>query len=296
MCPAKGLSLPCIICDHPALFLTEKNQYKIFRCENCGHGWVHPMPEAKTLEEFYQSEGAHHEQYDFPEKEIQKHAQRLTRWVMQVKPCPGIWLDIGSGRGVHLEVAREQGWAVVGVDASNQARQFAEVKKIPTFASLEQLEAAYPGKMFDVISFWETIEHLPNPGVFLETLRGKLKTEGILAFSTPNFGSFYAQENYAAWQELRPPLHLQYYTPQSLELVLKRNGYTVWNLITYGAWNAFLESWPRGMRLMKFGIYKLLKFYFDHTQQRHLKGMGILCMASLEKNGMLPPLRKFLYA
>lgn len=48
-----------------------------------------------------------------------------------------------------------------------------------------------PGPLFDTVFAGELIEHLPNPGKFLECVKEYLKPEGYLIITTPNPFSIY---------------------------------------------------------------------------------------------------------
>lgn len=88
------------------------------------------MPDSESLRRFYASQEAVKSQYNFPEKSIRKHARRLFRWIRQAKIPPGILLDVGCGRGVHLEIARKLGWEVVGMDDSAIARNTCAARRL----------------------------------------------------------------------------------------------------------------------------------------------------------------------
>ena len=295
----------CIVCGHSRVnLLTIKNDFSIWMCDQCGHGWVYPMPNEETLKSFYASEEAAKCQYDFPERSIAKNAQRLFRWIHQAKTPPGILLDVGSGRGVHLEVARKLGWEVVGIESTLFAREISAERGVTVYKSLELVEKKYGAGAFDLITLWEVIEHSVAPRNLLHQLRPLLKKGGVVALSTPNFNSVIARSNYAAWYEFRPPLHLHYFTPESLAKLMEQCGFHVLNQLTYGSWNGWIDRMVNKIAvlfflkesvvfLIKVGCYKFMKIYFDYTLQSKMQGLGLLNMSSLDEWKVAPHFLKY---
>ncbi len=305
--PQHTQPVSCVAClGNQISHLTTRGEYPIWKCADCGHGWVSPMPNEEHLDQFYSSEEGIHVQYDFPERSIRKHAQRLFRWIHQAKRPPGTLLDVGCGRGVHLEVARKLGWDVVGVDHSSRAREICLQRGMRIYPGLDSLERDFGQGAFDVITLWEVLEHSRDPHVFLVHLRGMLKDRGILALSTPNFCSVVARANLATWHELRPPMHLHYFTPASLEKLLGQCGLKTLNQLTYASYNKTVDRRIDGIThalrlpepvpfLLKTAWYKAAKTYFDRTLQSKMQGLGLLCLSSPSEWTPLPEFRRHFF-
>lgn len=264
------------------------------------------MPDNETIKRFYGSREAEC-QYDFPERSIRKHAGRLYRWIGQIRKPPGRLLDVGCGRGVHLEVAQGLGWECLGVDWSLIARQLCQTRGRYVLDPAEVLEE--PEKYeatFDAVTAWEVIEHQTNPESLLRSLKHLLKGSGLLALSTPNFNSIRARADYASWYELRPPMHLHFFTPESLRRLLEKCGYHVLDQLTYGSWSGVVDRTVDRFAcslslsdstslLAKVACYKFAKVYFDRHLQSTLQGLGLLTMASPTEWKPNSRLRKYFY-
>jgi len=296
----------CAVCAGDLTYhLTMRGTHPIWRCVACGHGWVDPVPDSQTLVRFYASREAEC-QYDYSERSIRKHAGRLFRWISQVKSAHGRLLDVGCGRGVHLEVAQALGWQCLGIDWSPIARQLCQARGLNVLDPAEVLDQPERYKAaFDVITAWEVIEHQPEPESFLRTLKRFLNSSGVLALSTPNFNSIRARADYSSWYELRPPMHLHYFTPESLKKLLERCGLFVLNQLTYGSWNGSVDRSVDRVAgllplseatalLVKVACYKFAKVYFDRQLQSKLQGLGLLTMAGPSEIP-IPRLRKYFY-
>jgi SAM-dependent methyltransferase len=74
---------------------------------------------------------------------------------------------------------------------------------------------------FDCITAFEVIEHLENPGLFLNNINSLLNDKGLLIISCPN--------NKMLWRVHvdYPPHHLSRFSPQSLNQILEKSGFEV---------------------------------------------------------------------
>jgi 2-polyprenyl-3-methyl-5-hydroxy-6-metoxy-1,4-benzoquinol methylase len=80
---------------------------------------------------------------------------------------------------------------------------------------------------FDVIFAGELIEHLSNPGLFLQKSKKALKRGGKIVLSTPNtFGINKIVRVIQLWTNEPPenPDHTMYFTPRNLEALAKKCG------------------------------------------------------------------------
>lgn len=297
----------CPICgEHDTKLLKKQEVYWIKKCQACGHGFVANMPTEEVISAYYATQESD-VQYSFPEKGVRKHSKRLMRWLSQVKDKPGKMLDIGCGQGVHLEVAKSQGWNVVGIDHSETSQKICRTRGIEAYESLNDFkQQCKPNAQFDVISYWEVIEHLPDPLKFLEDIKGYLKEDGVLVFSTPNFNSRRAKSNEKDWYQIRPPEHLQYFNPVSLSKIHERAGYHVLNEMTLFSWHPRVEAFFLFLKDVvripnqyifswKMAVYKLGKFLFDRLIQSKKQGETILMMCAQRKPEVLPKFRKYFY-
>ncbi len=107
-------------------------------------------------------------------------------------------------------------------------------------------------RRFDVIVAGELIEHLPNPGKFLENMAKHLKREGVLILTTPNAWAFpYQWTEILRWNRrwasvsrqwgLGP--HVGYHTPDTLWALAETHGFQLAEL-----WGCPGNPPKRGMR------------------------------------------------
>lgn len=99
-------------------------------------------------------------------------------------------LDVACGTGYGSAYLAESGAKeVVGGDVSKEAITYAlkntRSDKL-SFALLDATQLPFPACTFDVITSFETIEHLEKYRIFLAECTRTLKNGGILVCSTPN--------------------------------------------------------------------------------------------------------------
>lgn len=136
--------------------------------------------------------------------------------------------DVGCASGHFLEAALASArfTSVAGVDVSEPAIAALRARLgCPAWAGqVEQMPA--PGR-FDVVTMWETIEHIERPVEALAALRGWLRPGGLLAVGTGDNACVAARLLGRRWWYLVPPDHCVYFNRAALAMALTRAGYCV---------------------------------------------------------------------
>ncbi len=82
------------------------------------------------------------------------------------------------------------------------------------------------GRQFDVIVASDLIEHLANPGLFLERCRDHLRDGGLLCLVTPNAHSLNTSAKALLGAQVAVnPEHTCWYDPTTLRQLLRRHGF-----------------------------------------------------------------------
>ncbi len=138
-------------------------------------------------------------------------------------------LDIGCGRGLTLYYLRKYfGFTrVAGTQIASAARQYAEQSLNLEVHGIDLLEDEWRGERFDLITMWHVLEHVLEPELYVRKIRTLLKPEGKLLIEVPNFNSWTRRFTGPYWLGLDLKYHLTFFTPESLKLLLERNGFTI---------------------------------------------------------------------
>lgn len=129
-------------------------------------------------------------------------------------------LDVGCGTGDFLAAAKRDGWNVYGVEPSKVARDVSSRKNIIALEELSFLKE----DNFDVITLWHVLEHVPNLFSYIETLKKKLKPNGVLVIAVPNYKSFDARYYKDYWAAYDVPRHLWHFSQQSIKSLFSEQG------------------------------------------------------------------------
>lgn len=133
-------------------------------------------------------------------------------------------LDVGSGYGFFRAAAAEQGWQHDGEDVSQYAaRAGQEIFGFPTFVGTLEEFAAQTRATYDVVTLFDTIEHIEDPEAFLRTVAGLLAPGGLCVLRTPNVQAL-ELEVFGRFQHSLKLEHLQYFSAASLCHLSERVG------------------------------------------------------------------------
>lgn len=105
-------------------------------------------------------------------------------------------LEVGFGHGSLMAYCREQGWRISGTEASGSLVRAAKQRGFNGVLAenLDQFENA----SFDLIACFYVVEHVPQSAIlsFLDSLRQKLKPDGIIFLRFPNADSWLGSQNF----------------------------------------------------------------------------------------------------
>ena len=108
-------------------------------------------------------------------------------------------LDVGCGRGEWLELLRERGWQVSGVDLNRVLVAMCEERGLPVIeADAIDYLRSLPEASVGAVTAFHLIEHLPLPRLidFLDATVRALKPGGMAIFETPNPNNVFVSSRY----------------------------------------------------------------------------------------------------
>lgn len=197
----------------------------------------------------------------------------ILRWVKGPNVldvgCTGHAVEIGSSKWLHGRL-REQFPSVVGIDIS--AKNI-EALKQQGFTNLyvQNAESFELSERFDTIVAGEIIEHLANPGLFLEHARIHLKPAGRLVITTPQPFSL-VDIAYALFKfpkTCQNPQHTCWFCPQTMKELVERTGLKIEHF-------ELVDDYPPGSPSRRYRVFVTLR-----------KWLGFLLPHLLAKNAML---------
>jgi SAM-dependent methyltransferase len=141
---------------------------------------------------------------------------------------PGSILEIGFGAGDLLMTLARRGYAVSGIDYSEQAvRHVREMYPSLNVNKISDEEFVHTGKKFNVVIACEVLEHIADDAGALSRWRRLLVPGGTLILSVPAHPGMWGNND-----EIHG--HLRRYSRPELLLKMHRAGYTDCAVMCYG--------------------------------------------------------------
>jgi 2-polyprenyl-3-methyl-5-hydroxy-6-metoxy-1,4-benzoquinol methylase len=210
----------------------EWNQLTVVACPQCGQRYVWPVPSEDVLNAIYDQNyyGGGRGSLGFSDyaalaagrrRMFSRHLDRIEQ-VMKA----GRVLDVGCATGDFLIVARERGWEPLGIDPS-PARDQAKAAGLPIVGHTLQ-DAEVPPGSIDLVTFWDVLEHVPDPVDQLRRAGELLKPDGLVAITVPNAGGALAKISGRRWFGYKTAgEHLQFFTAPTLQRTFAAAGMAV---------------------------------------------------------------------
>jgi SAM-dependent methyltransferase len=202
--------------------------YRILRCDRCGLVSTDYSNQDTDLAAIYDEgyfEGGQTDGYaDYGSAESVFRKQFFHRVKeIQNHQDSGRLLDIGCAYGFFLEEAGRV-FKSTGVDLSAHGVQEAQKRGLDArLGTIDKM--GFESESFDVVTLWDTIEHLPSPRTVLEGVFELLKPGGLLVVSTGDVDSILSKLTRSHWRLLTPPQHTFYFSKRTLRSLSESVGF-----------------------------------------------------------------------
>ncbi len=226
---------PCPLCASKRTELyCRKDAFRILKCRDCRSGFI-KLPEGTDPVNWYRHD--YHKPPDGCSKGYDDYyamAPALKRtFQIRLKELLALHkgakakmrlLDVGCGPGFFLDLASRH-FEVTGVEPAKEAAAYArDVLRLDVIEAEFHASLYHPAS-FDVITLFDTIEHLADPGRTLRDLHSLMRPGGTLMITTGDFSSMMAKLSGSRWHLITPPDHLFFFTKKSLLDLLKVQGF-----------------------------------------------------------------------
>ena len=263
-CPVCGLDIPLLLHKELSdrIFLAP-GKWTMYQCGGCDSGYLNPRPTLETINLAYETYYTHsvHDTSVARQDGIVSRLRRVLvngylnwrfgakykranyfgiviSWLYpkfrnllnrKYRHIPKIstdasLLDVGFGDGSFLELAKNAGWTVTGVDSDLVTVHAAKKRGLNVLhGGIETLDDI--SSHFDMITLSHVIEHVHDPRAVLRKAYRLLKPGGIIWLETPNIDSFGHHRFGRHWRGIEPPRHLVIFNWDSLEKLLEEEGF-----------------------------------------------------------------------
>jgi len=237
-----------------------KIHFRMVRCNICGLVRSDPRIDTAKIEELYR--GSHFIYADETRNLSRTYGHYLSRVNRHVS-TKGRLLDIGCGNGFFLEEARRQGYQeVFGVEPSPEAAaQAPEAIRQHITVSMFRPDL-FPEQFFDVICFFQTLDHLEDPARVIADCFSLLKPGGVVFAINHNVRSISAR----ALGEHSPIIdvgHTYLYDKKTIKKLFEKNHFTaldVWSSLNVISLEYLLSLMPIRPVALKDRLIALVRF------------------------------------
>ena len=205
----------------------------LWDCRKCGLRFTVPAPAPDQIGAYYQSEG-YISHSDTREGFINKvyHIARdymlgQKRRMVEAVTSSRRLLDIGCGTGYFLGHLKARGFETVGVEVDENARAYARNRFGLDVYAPEVLENGKMEGPFGAVTLWHVLEHVHDPGLYLNRVADLLPKGGSLLIAVPNFTSFDAGWYDTLWAGYDVPRHLWHFRPDTLIRLVSGHGFAL---------------------------------------------------------------------
>jgi len=227
-CPACGAQQSTDHLEVKDHFLS-KETFRLLKCNVCTLVYTTPRPSADKIGDYYKSED--YVSHSSTKKGIVNSIYNLVRnYTLNKKVkligrlVPGKQLlDIGAGTGHFLKRARDNGFAVLGLEPDGDARRVAKEQNDVQLESLGQLHGL-SSESFDTVTMWHVLEHVYDLKKDVEQIASLVRKDGVLIIAVPNYTSFDATYYRSFWAAYDVPRHLYHFAPASIVPFIEQFG------------------------------------------------------------------------
>ena len=133
-------------------------------------------------------------------------------------------VEVGCGQGEFLAVFEEFPVIASGIENNENLVQSAQKRGLHVTKNFAENEnTVLSGAPYDAFTSFNFLEHQPNPNGMLQAIYNNLTEDGVGLITVPSFE--YIMDNDGFYELIRD--HLAYYTFETLEFLLNKNGFVV---------------------------------------------------------------------
>ena len=212
-----------------------KEPFEIWQCTQCNFLFTQNIPDEESIGSYYASD--EYISHSDTKRGIVNRLYHIARNIMLGKKYRLIkklssgknLLDIGCGTGYFLNYMKNKGFQTQGIEINEQARNFGKQHFGLNIIHPKKLLNGEINQKFKVVTLWHVLEHLYQPGLYLQRISEILDNDGVLILALPNPESYDAKFYQKFWAGYDVPRHIWHFTPQTIDKLTSAN-YTITKL------------------------------------------------------------------
>jgi len=146
-------------------------------------------------------------------------------------------LDVGSSDGHFLKVTKDEGFSVTGLEPASHLAEKARLHGFDVIEGFFPQAQGIQNKMYEIIIFNDSWEHIPNLQESLQGIKEHLKKTGVAIINLPSSDGIIYKTAYLLnkigirtpfdrlWQKGFASPHLHYFNVRNLKQYFENNGF-----------------------------------------------------------------------
>lgn len=271
------------------LNITKTPKTKILLCKRCGHYFAQPQIHNKLVAKYYtELNSEFYDVYNLPKKDplFKEHAS--IRKLVKEKTTNGKILEIGCGYGFLINGFEPEKWDRFAVEPSPHAANFVQENYKINIQNITFENTVFENNFFDVIMFFDVIEHLHDPQLFFNKLSEIIKPGGFIYIGTGSIRSLNARISGKNWAYFGSWEHISFFSKKSIRFLLNTNDFKLIKIVKrsyrFGIKNYFY--------LLKNIIKSFLRIFNDNDKKNQLSCDHVTIVAQKIKNSHVKSLLK----
>ncbi len=237
---SSSVSIACPICGvasaRPQWHL---DGFTFSRCSGCGLLYQNPQPDHSELIQRYDEEYFDYEiENQEPFLQLNLLGLQDVGFFEDIQPnalsgSSPRFVDVGCATGRLIHHLQALGWKEQGIEVCRPAAEYGRRERGVSIFTGTLEEARLAAGEYDVVHASHVIEHLQDPGSFLDEAFRLLRPNGHLILITPNSDGFQAKLMRGRWRSAIAD-HMLLFSRRTLALLLKKHGFQVEKSRTWG--------------------------------------------------------------
>ena len=200
-----------------------------FKCSDCNFVFLCNTDNPNFLNTLADFEPAYYNYFKSNRADRKNH-HSLLNWIQKYKTSKDIQLlDIGCGSGKWVNYLNQHGFTAWGIEPSVALyNHFLIPDNSFECTTVSNYILNTPGKIFDIITAFDVLEHTKDPVEFLTGITTLMHSETLLFISTPDMGSFHRKTFGKYWHYFNK-YHYSYFSKKTLQLAASKAGLILLN-------------------------------------------------------------------
>lgn len=210
-----------------------KDIFNIVKCRDCEFIFLNPRPSQDEFLNFYPTDFHKNDTsllYKIIEPCFTLSLKNTIRTLKRYKK-QGKILDIGCGNGSFILAMQKHGYDAWGVELNSEAQKYTPLNLKGRIFFQELKECKFPEKSFDIITMFQSLEHVADLGTLFAEIRRIIKDKGIFYICVPNADFFESRLFGPYYYNLEVPRHFYFFNQETLSKLLSKNGFEVVRMV-----------------------------------------------------------------